>query len=880
MVDEKELTPAMRQYKDMKRRYPDSFIFFRMGDFYEMFYEDAVEGSKILNIALTSRGKGRDGEPIPLCGVPYHALQLYLARMIRAGKKVAICEQMEDPKLAKGVVKRDVVRVVTPGTVTEEAVLSSPYPNYIASVLPPSDNSGPVGVAFADLSTGEFQTAELDGANPMQELNELLSQFRPKEILLPEERHWDGLDMDAARDVLVTAVEKWAYGADFAEREMKSQFGVARLEGFGLSSGSPAVGAAGALIHYLKETQKQELSHIKNLRKISRSDYLILDSTSRRNLELVSSIYGDGISGTLLKVMDKSVTGMGKRMMRDWLLMPLRDRKKIETRLDAVQELFDKPIERSGLRAALKRLSDLERIIGRLTMRSGGPRDLVALKLSLEQLPSIKRMAGSFENGIFKGISEGFDLLDDIRLLIEKAINEQPPVTVREGGIIKDGYNEELDSLRDISRSGKKYIAGIETAEKQRSGIQTLKVKYNKVFGYYIEVSNSHLEKVPADYIRKQTLVNAERFITPELKEYEARVLGADEKINDLEFDLFSQVRDQVGRHAYRVQETALRIAAMDVIASLAELASAAGYCRPEILESDILDIKDGRHPVVEQLNLDEKFIPNDCRAGGEERILIITGPNMGGKSTYLRQVALIVIMAQMGSFVPAKEARIGIADRVFTRVGASDSLVQGRSTFLVEMQETADILNNATPGSLIILDEVGRGTSTFDGLSIAWAVVEYIATMKTLKARTLFATHYHELTELAILYPGIKNLNLAVKEWKDQVIFLRKVVEGGADKSYGIQVARLAGIPPAVIERSKEILCTLEEKELDENGKPVLGHGAARAIGKFEPSQQSLFASHFEDPLIEELKKLEIEKITPLQSMHLLEKIIKRIKN
>lgn len=880
MVDDKELTPAMRQYKDMKRRYPDSFIFFRMGDFYEMFYEDAVEGSKILDIALTSRGKGRDGEPIPLCGVPYHAVEMYLARMIRAGKRVAICEQMEDPKLAKGVVKRDVVRVVTPGTVTEESVLSSPYPNYIASILLPSGAEGTVGAAFADLSTGEFQTAELDGTNPMRELDELLSQFRPKEILLPEGRQWEGRNSDAARGILITPVEKWAFGEEFAAKEMKSQFGVASLEGFGLSPGSAATGAAGALLHYLKETQRQELNHIKSIRKLTRSDYLILDSASRRNLELVSSLYGDGVSGTLLKVMDRSVTGMGKRMMREWLLMPLRDRAKIEARLDAVQELFGKPIERSELRAALRRLSDLERIIGRLTMRSGGPRDLVALKLSLEHLPSIRRMAGGFENALFKGVSGGFDLLDDLRLMIDRAILEQPPVTVREGGIIKDGYNEELDSLREISRSGKKYIAGIETAEKQRSGIQTLKVKYNKVFGYYIEVSNTHLEKVPKDYIRKQTLVNAERFITPELKEYEARVLGADEKINDLEFDLFSQVRDSVSRQAFRVRETALRIATLDVIASLAELASDADYCRPEILETDILDIKDGRHPVVEQLNLDEKFIPNDCRAGGDERILIITGPNMGGKSTYLRQVALIVIMAQMGSFVPAQEAKIGIADRVFTRVGASDSLVQGRSTFLVEMQETADILNNATPRSIVILDEVGRGTSTFDGLSIAWAVVEYIATMKNLKARTLFATHYHELTELAILYPGIKNLNLSVKEWKDQVIFLRKVVEGGADKSYGIQVARLAGIPPAVIERSKEILRTLEEKELDEEGKPVLAHGAARAIGKFEPSQQSLFSSYFEDPLIEELKRLEIEKITPLQSMHLLEKIIKRLKN
>jgi DNA mismatch repair protein MutS len=877
MSDKNRLTPAMRQYKDIKRQYPDAFLFFRMGDFYEMFYEDAVEGAKILDIALTSRGKGGDGEPIPLCGIPYHSLDMYLAKMIRSGHKVAICEQVENPKQAKGIVKREVVRLATPGTVTEESILTSPYPNYIAAVLPAAEK---YGIAIADISTGEFKVAEIEGRDSKSELNEFINHYRPKEILLPDGYRYEGLGVEGEKGAVLTSIESWAFGRESAEKEIKRQFNVARLEGFGLESGSPAVGSAGALLYYLKDTQQQELNHIKTMRKISSSDYLILDSTSCRNLELLSSLYQDGSTGSLLKVIDHTITSMGKRMLREWLLRPLRKKEKIEKRLDAVEEFFNKPIERNEIRSILKRVSDLERIISRIILRSGGPRDLISLKSSIEQLPSIITNLEGFNSKLIKEIREGFDLLEDLYELIEHSIVDYPPVTIREGGIIKDGYDSELDSLKEISGKGKQYIAGIEASERKRTNIGNLKVKYNKVFGYYIEVSKSHLDKIPEDYMRKQTLVNAERFITPELKEYEAKVLSAEEKINDLEFDLFTRIRDKVSKECYRVQETAIRLATIDVICSFAELASVADYIRPEIIDEEKMIIKDGRHPVVERLNLDEKFIPNDCTIGGDERILIITGPNMGGKSTYLRQVALIVIMAQIGSFVPASEAKIGLVDRVFTRVGASDSLVQGRSTFLVEMQETADILNNATPSSLVILDEVGRGTSTFDGLSIAWAVVEYLATVNTVQARTLFATHYHELTELAQIYPGIRNYNLSVKEWQDQVIFLRKVMEGRADKSYGIQVAKLAGIPPSVIERAKEVLNTLEEKELDENGKPVLGKGRNKNVGKFEPSQQSLFSGYLEEPLIKELRRMDINKTTPVEALNMLEKIQRKLKS
>ncbi len=870
------LTPAMRQYKEIKREHPDAFLFFRMGDFYELFYEDAVGAAKILDIALTSRGKEKSGNPIPLCGIPYHALDSYLAKMIRAGKKVAICEQVEDPKKAKGIVKRAVVRLVTPGTLIEDSLLDSSYSNYVASLF---INNESAGLAFAELSTGEFLVTELEGRNVSAEAEEIINQFQPSEIVISDNDRWEEYAFDPGGSPVISRAEAWAFGYEYAAKEIKKQFSVSRLEGFGLEESPMAVSAAGALLHYLKETQKGELGHFRSLRKISRTNYLIIDSTTRRNLELFKSLYGDGTRGSLISVIDESVTGMGKRMLQEWLMRPLKEKVKIEKRLNAVEDLTEKLIPRSELRRALKKISDIERIVSRVSLHSGNPRDLVALSASLEQFPAIKEIIKEFDNEVFRAIFDGFDLIEDVKELIEKSIVDQPPVTLRDGGIIRDGFNGELDEYREIARDGKKYILGIESGERERTGINNLKVKYNKVFGYYIEVSKSHLDKVPDDYIRKQTLVNAERFITPELKEYEAKVLGAEDKINDLEFDLFNEIRQEVARQGFRIQEMSLRIATLDVIAALAELAVQNDYSKPEITETENLKIKDGRHPVIDKLHLEEKFIPNDTRFNSAEKLLVITGPNMGGKSTYLRQVALIVIMAQMGSFVPAAEAKIGLVDRVFTRVGASDSLVQGRSTFLVEMQETAEILNNATPKSLLILDEIGRGTSTFDGLSLAWAVVEYIATYEPVKARTLFATHYHELTELAILYPGIKNYSLSVKEWKDQVIFLRKVIEGGSDKSYGIQVAKLAGIPPAVIERSKEILNTLEEKELDEDGNPVLGKKDGLGLGKFEPTQQSLFAGYLEDSLITELKKLDINTITPIESLNLLEKIQKRLK-
>ncbi|MBN2135591.1 MAG: DNA mismatch repair protein MutS [Acidobacteria bacterium] len=870
------LTPAMRQYREIKRDHPDAFLFFRMGDFYEMFYEDAVEGSKILDIALTSRGKDKQGQAIPLCGIPYHALESYLSKMIRTGKKVAICEQVEDPKQAKGVVKREVVRLVTPGTLLEDYLLESSSHNYIASIMPTADKSG---LALADISTGEFLVAEMNGRKHLPELQEILSQYSPREIILPDSERTGEFKINHNFNTVISFSETWTFGTEYADGELKKQFNVSHLEGFGLDKDSIAVNAAGALIHYLRETQKNDLPHIKTLRKISRSDYLVIDATTRRNLELIKSLYGEGTTGSLLKTIDHTVTGMGKRMIQSWLLQPLIDKEKIEKRLNSVEELLQKSIERRELIIFLKKISDIERIISRISLRTGNPRDLVALKNSVSQLPALKKAASEAESLLMMEISSSIDCLEDLYKTIDESLNENPPVSLRDGGIIKDGFNEELDSLREISINGKKYISDLELKEKQRTGINNLKVKYNKVFGYYIEISNSNLGKTPDDYIRKQTLVNAERFITPELKEYEAKVLGAEEKINDLEFEIFTNIREQIAQEYYRVQETAIRIGTIDVLCSLAELASAGDYCKPEINTSRNITLKESRHPVVEKLNLDEKFIANNCTLSDEERILIITGPNMGGKSTYLRQVAIIVILSQMGSFVPAKEAKIGIVDRVFTRVGASDSLVQGRSTFLIEMQETAEILNNATSKSLVILDEVGRGTSTFDGLSLAWAVVEYLATADNIKARTLFATHYHELTELALIYPGIKNYSLDVKEWKDQVIFLRKVVEGGSDKSYGIQVAKLAGVPPEVTDRAKEILRTLEEKELDNEGNPVLGRKDTLGLNKFQPVQKSLFDEYLEDPILKELKKIDLNKITPIEALALLEKIQQKIK-
>ncbi|GAK57104.1 DNA mismatch repair protein mutS [Candidatus Vecturithrix granuli] len=892
-----EPTPMIKQYLRIKAEYPDTLLFFRMGDFYEMFYQDAEIASKALQITLTSRKTTKQGEDVPLCGVPYHAVDTYLARLIKQGFRVAICEQVEDPKHATGIVKREVVRVVTPGTVLDTSVLEAKENNFIAAIISSAPDHQKksdaraqiIGLAVLDLSTGEFSLGEFSGAQRFQKLLDELQRFEPKEILIPESHEQaatlaERRVMEAYNTACLTTFSDMAFQYRTAKKVLLDHFQVYSLAGFGCQDTPHGVSAAGALLQYIQTTQKTALPHIRKLSILRSENFMLIDYATQRNLELYKTIADHARSGSLLGLLDKTMTSMGGRMLQKWMRYPLVNVLEIHERLEAVEELKDDIILRGDLREQLRGIHDLERLITRLTLSAANARDLVALKLSLFRIPELRTLLKSARSPLITRLVQACDELQDVAQLISHAIEDEPPVTLRDGKLIRAGYNEELDELRTISREGKTWIASLERKERQRTKINSLKIKYNKVFGYFLEITRPNLHLVPDDYIIKQTLVNAVRYITPELKEYEEKVLGAEDKILELEYALFQEIRQAVAQEVDRVMRTAENIAILDVLAALAEVADHNRYVKPEVNANDCIEITEGRHPVIEQMKLGEPFIPNDTLLDCQEnQFLIITGPNMAGKSTYIRQVALITLMAQLGSFVPAKKAMIGVVDRIFTRIGASDNLSRGESTFMVEMNETANILNNATRKSLLILDEIGRGTSTFDGMSIAWAVAEYICQQETIGARTLFATHYHELTELASMLSGVKNYNVAVREWQDQVIFLRKIVEGGADQSYGIHVAKLAGLPLAVIQRAQEILQELEQTKLHEHGAFTPRTDAkfdlppskkpARRIRSRLSSQLSLFGEPPIHPVIEILQALDVNALTPLEALNLLHK-------
>ncbi len=811
------LTPMMRQYQEIKQQHSEMLVFFRLGDFYEMFYEDAVLASRELEITLTSRNTDHSGHPIPMCGVPHHAVNTYLVRLIKKGYKVALCEQVEDPRLAKGVVRREVTRIVTPGTVLEEGILNSKENNYVASLL---ERKACLGAAFLDISTGEFWLTEFSGEEAWSQLQPELSHFQPREVVIPEAealRLTPRLSEEVRVGAVRTTQADWTFNLDYSKQVLLKHFQVATLEGFGLKGQHAAISAAGALLHYVKQTQKSCLTHVTSLKLFEPDRYLKLDKSTVDNLELMRGLDGHK-RWTLLVTLDQTKTPMGARLLRTRMLHPSLDLKEIEQRLDAVEEVQDSVLGMSRLAKILKSIPDLERLLSRVTVGTAHARDLILLRESLQRLPELTKLLANYRSEILR---PELDLLSDVVQLLKHAVTDDAPISLSDGGVIRKGFNSELDELREIASSGKSFIACLETQERQRTGIISLKVKYNKVFGYFIEVTKTHLDSVPDDYVRKQTLVNSERFITAELKEYEEKVLGAEERIFELERELFVEVRRQVGQQAGRIGQVARSIACLDVLLALAEAAKKNHYTRPVMDESTDLVIRGGRHPVLE-LQGNQPFVPNDLECNtSTDQLLILTGPNMGGKSTYLRQNALIVILAQIGSFVPADEARIGLVDRIYTRVGASDNLSRGRSTFMVEMIETAHILNTATPRSLILLDEVGRGTATFDGLSIAWSVAEYLLMESTHKARTLFATHYQELTQLDRLYPGAKNYCVCVRESDSDIIFFHQVKAGVANKSYGIEVARLAGLPTSVLARARQILTRLEKKELDVSGRP-----------------------------------------------------------
>ncbi len=865
-------TPMMRQYLEIKSRYPDAILFFRLGDFYEMFLEDAVTAARVLDITLTSRNKGSE-EEIPLCGIPYHSSQPYIAKLVENGHKVAICEQVEDPKEAKGIVRREVVRVVTPGLVVDTETLQPKENNFLMAIAPGGD--GPWGVALVDITTGEFRCTEVAG---LEGIRGELASLAPREVLFPEEE--DGSSLEALAGSLegrsVNRLPGWVWESDRATGLLKDFFGVASLDAFGCALLPEAVRASGAVIHYLQETQKGTVSHVRSLTTYHHRDALVLDEATRRNLELNASLQDGRKRGSLLGVMDRTVTAMGGRKLRRWLNYPLVDPAAIGARHDAVGEMAEKSLLRGDLREALDGVYDLERLNSRVAMGNANAKDLVALRASLDRLPPLLDQLAQAESSLLGGLREAIDPLTDLTDLLGRAIVEDPPFVLREGGLIREGFDPGLDELRGISREGKGWIARLEADEKERTGIGSLKVRFNKVFGYYIEVTRSHLARVPEDYERRQTLANAERYVTPALKEYESKVLGAEERMVTIEYDLFQEVRQQVAAQGERIQGTAEALATLDVLLCLADLAHDRGYVRPVVDGGEALVIEEGRHPVIEAMRLGERFVPNDVTLDtAENQLLIITGPNMAGKSTFMRQVALIVLMAQMGSFVPARLARIGAVDRIFTRVGASDSLARGLSTFMVEMNETANILRHATPRSLIVLDEIGRGTSTFDGVSIAWAVAEYLHDHAPVAAKTLFATHYHELTDLALTRERVKNYNVAVKEWNDQIIFLRRIVPGGASHSYGIQVARLAGLPEAVIDRAREVLKNLESGEFEKGGSPRLarGRGGASKAKQAPVPQLPLFGGEG-DELRRRLGEIDVSLLTPLEALNLLDEL------
>ena len=872
-----DLTPMMQQYLQIKEQYKDALLFFRLGDFYEMFFEDAQIASRELEIALTGRDCGLE-ERAPMCGVPYHAAEGYIAKLIEKGYKVAICEQLEDPSKAKGIVKRDVVRIITPGTILESSMLDEKSNNYIASIFKEGQN---YGLAYADISTGEFYISQMTSQSGEKKLIDELSGIVPSELIINEEAQDAQNLLDEIRNrfnTFITLYHEWAYNAKTAYQKLITHFNVHSLEGYGCQTMEYGICAGGALLQYLSETQKKALQHIAAIKSYIPESYMVLDIATRRNLELVETMRGKEKKGSLLWLLDKTNTAMGGRLLKKWIQQPLINVEAINKRLNGVEELFNNPLLMDELQELLKKVYDLERLMGRISFGTANARDLLSLKQSISVLPSIKKLLGSCKSEILQEFYNELDLLEDIYDLIEKSINENPPLTIKEGSIIKDGYDIQLDKYRQAMYKGKEWIADLERRERERTGIKNLKIGFNKVFGYYIDVTKSNYELVPDDYIRKQTLANSERYITPELKEVEDLILGAEEKSIQMEYDIFVSIRDNVAREVNRIQNTAHIISELDALWSLAKVAVDNGYVRPEVSEDGVIDIVDGRHPVVEKTIPNNLFVPNNTYLDKtENRLLIITGPNMAGKSTYMRQVALIVLMAQIGSFVPASKAHIGIVDRIFTRVGASDDLAAGQSTFMVEMSEVANILNNATSKSLLILDEIGRGTSTYDGLSIAWAVVEYICNNEKLKCKTLFATHYHELTELEGKIEGVKNYSIAVKEQGNDIIFLRKIVRGGTQKSLGIQVARLAGVPNEVIKRADEILSKLEESNINKTSvNKNMSQKRNKTISS-EGAQLSLFDHPSE--IEKELKNMDILNMTPMEAMNALYKLVEKAK-
>ena len=884
MIDLSQLSPMMQHYMETKKEYPDCVLFYRLGDFYEMFFDDALTVSKELEITLTGKDCGLS-ERAPMCVVPFHALDSYLYRLVQKGYKVAIAEQMEDPRQAKGLVKREVIRVVTPGTITSSQVLDETKNNYLMGIV---YMDGIYGISTADISTGDFMVTEVDSD---RELFDEINKFSPSEIICNNAFYMSGVDMDELKNryqVVISALDSRFFGEESCRRILMEHFKVGALVGLGLEDYATGIIAAGAVMQYIYETQKSTLEHITTITPYSTGQYMVIDTSTRRNLELVETMREKQKRGTLLWVLDKTKTAMGARLLRACIEQPLIHRDEIIKRQNAVEELNMNYISREEICEYLNPIYDLERLIGRISYKTANPRDLIAFRSSLEMLPYIKRILGEFNSELLAELGRELDPLQDIFQLIGDAIVEEPPITVREGGIIKDGYNQEADKLRHAKTEGKNWLAELEAKEKEKTGIKTLKVKFNKVFGYYFEVTNSFKDQVPDYYIRKQTLTNAERFTTDELKQLEDIIMGAEEKLVSLEYDLFCEVRDKIGAEVIRIQKTAKSIAGIDVFCSLSVVATRRNYVKPSINDKGVIQIKNGRHPVVEQMMRDDMFVANDTFLdNGKNRLSVITGPNMAGKSTYMRQVALIVLMAQLGSFVPAQEADIGICDRIFTRVGASDDLASGQSTFMVEMTEVANILRNATRNSLLVLDEIGRGTSTFDGLSIAWAVIEHISNSKLLGAKTLFATHYHELTELEGTIAGVKNYCIAVKEQGDDIVFLRKIVRGGADKSYGIQVAKLAGVPDSVIARAKEIAeelsdadITARAKEIAEISSNITQHKAVPKPDEVDLQQLSFFDTVKDDDIIRELDSLELSTMTPLDAMNTLYRLQTKLKN
>ncbi len=835
MPSNSKLTPAMRQYMQAKSEVPDdAILLFRMGDFYELFFDDAKRAAPLMDIVLTQRAG------VPMCGVPYHALRTYTSRLLEAGVKVAIAEQVEDPKQAKGLVKREVTQVITPGTLLDDDVLSASQSNFLVALTPGARKR--FGIALLDVSTGDFRVCE---GPDMGWLETELHRIRPVECLLPEtlyEQWQEEGGPDTPGRIVWSPLEDWLFDQEIADDRLTRHFDVGSLDGFGCRGLGPALGAAGAVLYYTQNNLRRDIDHITGLHVYQTDDCMVLDRISQRNLELIEPIFAEAKGATLLSILDRTVTPMGGRLLRERILRPLRDCDVISERLDGIEVLLNDPILLTELREALTAVRDLERTIVRLNLGTASARDLIVLQHGLGAVPGLRAILDPLDADLVRRLREDMVDLPEVTELIERAIIDDPPITLREGGIIKPGYSSDLDELRGAATEGKNWIIGFQAKEQEQTGIKSLKVRFNKVFGYYIEVTKANLDLVPENYIRKQTLTNAERFITPELKEIEDKVLGAEEKSKGLEYELFQQVRELVIRATPRVQRIARAIGETDVLASLADVAGRHDYCRPALVDTTVIDIRDGRHPVLDALMQEERFVPNDTLLDTDQnQLAIITGPNMAGKSTYIRQVALLVLMAQMGSFIPARSATIGVVDRIFTRVGAADDIARGQSTFMVEMVEAANILNNATPASLIILDEIGRGTSTFDGLSLAWAVAEYLHDHIPVKARTLFATHYHELTELALTKSGVKNYNIAVKEWGEKIVFLRKIMPGSTDKSYGIHVARLAGLPRPVINRAREVLTNLEGDALNETGKPKLARSRRRRGRKEPPPGQPM---------------------------------------